>query len=62
MKFFSAFALSSLFVGSMAAPVAEKRQDVGSVLTIVEGLFTQVQTYTGAISECNPSSCTGSLC
>ncbi|KAK7718905.1 hypothetical protein SLS57_006015 [Botryosphaeria dothidea] len=51
MKFFSAFALSSLFVGSMAAPVAEKRQDVGSVLTIVEGLFTQVQTYTGAINS-----------
>ncbi|EKG18460.1 hypothetical protein MPH_04262 [Macrophomina phaseolina MS6] len=51
MKFFSAFALSSLFVGSIAAPVVEKRQDVGSVLTIVEGLYTQVQQYTGAINS-----------
>ncbi|KAL1645477.1 hypothetical protein SLS58_003786 [Diplodia intermedia] len=51
MKFFSVFALSSLFVGSIAAPAAEKRQDVGSVLSIVTGLYSEVQQYTGAINS-----------
>lgn len=51
MKFFSVFALSSLFLGGMAAPVEEKRQDIGSVLNIVTGLFSEVQQITGSISE-----------
>ncbi|GME36063.1 Nonaspanin (TM9SF) [Neofusicoccum parvum] len=51
MKFFSAFALSSLFVGSIAAPVADKRQDVGSVLSIVTGLYSEVQQYTSVINS-----------
>ncbi|OJD35496.1 adsorption protein [Diplodia corticola] len=52
MKFFSVFALSSLFVGSIAAPApAEKRQDVGSVLNIVTGLLSEVQQYTGVINS-----------
>ncbi|KAB2575584.1 hypothetical protein BFW01_g7062 [Lasiodiplodia theobromae] len=52
MKFFSVFALSSLFVGSMAAPApVDKRQDIGSVLSLVQGLLPQVQQYTGVINQ-----------
>lgn len=60
MKFFTLLALPALLVGTFAAPAAvpetgvadvvEKRQ-VGDAYSIVENLFSEVQQYTGAISE-----------
>ncbi|KAF2140060.1 uncharacterized protein K452DRAFT_320126 [Aplosporella prunicola CBS 121167] len=58
-SFFSVFALGSLFLGAFAAPApavevaqVEKRQaDLGQVFQIVDGLYTNIQTYTGTINE-----------
>jgi hypothetical protein len=57
---FSLLALPALFVSTFAAPAAvpetavaeavEKRQ-VADAYSIVEGLYTDIQQYTGAISE-----------
>lgn len=57
--FFSLLPLAALFVGSLAAPAAiqdtaalevvEKRQ-ISDAYSIVESLYSTVQTYTGNIS------------
>jgi len=54
--FFSALALPAFFLGAIAAPavpetaVVEKRQ-LASAYSIVDALYADIQTYTGAISE-----------
>lgn len=56
-SFFSVLALPALFIGAIAAPasapetaIVEKRQ-LASAYSIVESLYAEVQTYTGAISK-----------
>ena len=54
-SFFSILALPALFLGAIAAPapeaaVVEKRQ-LASAYSIVDALYADIKTYTGAISQ-----------
>jgi len=57
VNFISIFTLSTLFAGALSVPTAEvetraiqKRAAIDQAYSIVQGLYTEVQTYTGALN------------